>query len=243
VQHVLDMQASVVFSEDYDDPTSEVQTQDRVGAWRSLRPGDPPGIHAFLAGIRGAGPHGRVFQYCSGTTDLLGWVLERATGRRYWDLLSDELWAKLGPEHDGLISVDRCDAPFPNGGISVTARDLARFGQMMLQDGNYGGEQIVPAAWVADTRHNGSNDAFVQPDNWFAGIYPRGSYRNKWWITGNEHGDFFGSGIYGQHLYIDPTARVVIAKFSSRPHALDEEKFALTRAGFAAIIESLEESH
>ncbi len=241
VQHLLDMQAAVQFSEIYDDPASEVQMQDRVGGWRSLRPGDPPGLHPFLVNLKSTGPHGQIFQYCSATTDLLGWVMERATGRRLWELLGDELWSKLGAEHDAQITVDRCDAPFPNGGISVTVRDLARFGQMMLQNGSFNGQQIVPAGWVHDSRSGGSNDAFRRSASGVGETFPNGSYRNCWWVTGDDHGVYYGSGIFGQHLHIDPTARVVIAKVSSHPEALDLVRYADTRAAFRAIAEAVRE--
>ncbi len=71
--------------------------------------------------------------------------------------------------------------------------------------------------------------------------FPKGWYRNKWWVTHDDHDVFYGSGIYGQHLWIDPVAQVVIAKFSSRPRALDAELGNMTRLGFRAMIDALTE--
>ena len=100
---VPDMTAAVDFDESYADPDSHVQAQDRAAGWRPRRLDDPSDGYTFLRSLRGGSEHGRAFQYCSATTDVLAWVLERATGRRYPDLLSDHLWAQLGAEHVGIL--------------------------------------------------------------------------------------------------------------------------------------------
>ncbi len=238
VRHALDMLASIQFSEIYDDPSSDMNRQDRAAAWRPLLPGDIDGLYQFAATIRKDGAHGRVFQYCSLTTDVLGWVLTRVSGLTLAELFSHEIWAQLGCEHDAYITVDRCDQPSPSGGISTTTRDLARFGQMVLQDGFANGRQIVPGSWIDDTRFHGDVDAFARNTD-HDGRPPGGAYRNFWWITNDEHGTFYGGGVYGQHLWIDPTARVVIAKLSTRPAPLDESLNDLTLRAFTAIAAEL----
>ena len=238
VCNALDMLVSVVYSEDYDDPSSEMHRQDRAAAWRPPLPGDVDGLYQFAATIRKDAAHGRVFQYCSLTTDVLGWVLSRVSGLTFAELLSREIWARLGCEHDALITVDRFDQPSPSGGICTTVRDLARFGQMVLQDGFANGQQIVPGAWIDDTQFSGDAEAFARnPEN--AHRASGGAYRNCWWITNDEHGTFYGTGIYGQHLWLDPVARVVIAKLSSRPAALDDTLADLTLRAFTAIAAEL----
>lgn len=42
-----------------------------------------------------------------------------------------------------------------------------------------------------------------------------GTYKNQWWIPGDDHGSFYGVGIFGQYLWLDPQSDVVIAKFSA----------------------------
>ena len=60
----------------------------------------------------------------------------------------------------------------------------------------------------------------------FAQWLPSGRYRNKWYQRGTANGAFFAIGIHGQWLYIDPSAEIVIAKFSSQPvPSSDELKF------------------
>jgi len=238
VQHLLDMTASVVFNEDYADPTSEIQRQDRATGWRVPREGDILGNYHFIPTLKKAGEHGRVFQYCSADTDVLGWILEKITGTPFPDLLSLEIWAKLSAEHDAYSTVDRYGAALPDGGICTTLRDLARFGQMILQQGQYNGQSIVPSSWIQQTRHQGDNGPWRHAA-WWTAVYPRGSYHNQFWHTGDEHGRFFGWGIHGQHLWIDPETKVVIVKFSTGPDAVDRTMLLDTLRGMAAISEAL----
>ncbi len=238
VQQALDMTVSVVFREQYDDPSSEIQQQDRAAGWRPARPGDVVGNYRFLPTLRKAGEHGSVFQYCSATTDVLAWVLERVAGCSFPQLFSRAIWARLGAEHDGAITVDRSNAALANGGICVTLRDLARFGQMVLQDGYAGGEALVPSWWIDETRNGGDNGPWSHHERW-SRTYPRGNYHNQWYNAEDAQRSFFGTGIHGQHLWLDPTARLVIVKFSTRPAALDERLSAETMGGFAAIAQAL----
>jgi len=114
------------------------------------------------------------------------------------------------------MSVDSTGTPFAGGGLNTGLRDLARFGEMIRNNGFFNGKQIVPAQVVADIRRGASRDDFAKAgykllEGW--------SYRNMWWITHNEHGAFMARGVYGQALYIDPTAEMVIARFASYPIA------------------------
>jgi len=218
IAQLLDMTAAVTFDEEYENPRSEVQAQDRAAGWRPRRADDPPDSYAFLSSLRQSGPHGRSFQYCSATTDALAWVLERASGRRYPALLAEEVWSRIGAEHDAAITVDTAGFAFANGGVSVSLRDLGRFGHLMLNGGGVDGFRATPAAWAE--RHRHGDPALVAGSD-FSAAYPTGSYSGKWWCTGDELGTFYGTGIYGQFLWIVPEASLVLAKLSSLPRPLD----------------------
>jgi CubicO group peptidase (beta-lactamase class C family) len=87
---------------------------------------------------------------------------------------------------------------------------------MMRLDGRYNGQQIVPASVVATIRKGASRDAFAAAGyDTMAGW----SYRDQWWIAHDAHGTFMARGIHGQNIWVDPTARVVIARFGSHPLA------------------------
>ncbi|MEV7663855.1 serine hydrolase [Paenarthrobacter sp. NPDC089316] len=214
IQHVLDMAIHLNYSEDYGDPTSEVQTHDRSAGWRTRRDGDPEYTYAFLGTLTGNGTVG-MFQYCSANTDVLAWVIERVTGLRYAEALSKYLWSKLDADRNATITVDSAGFGFANGGVSCTARDLARVGRLMLDGGMGPGGRVVSGEWVDSILAGGDQKAMK--DSSFTALHPSGSYTKQWWCTGNERGNVTGIGIHGQYLWLDPVTDTVIVKLSTWP--------------------------
>lgn len=240
VREVLDMTTSIIFAEDYDNPEAEIFFHEQASAWRGRTPTAEKGLYSFAQTIKkDKREHGEVFHYASINTDVLGWLIERASNQRFVDFMSQTVWSKLGAEHDAQISVDYFGSPVANGGFVITLRDLARFGQMVLDDGYYNGEQIISSGWIDDTRFNGKNSAWKP--TFYSEIWPKGFYRNQWYVTKDDQGSFFGVGVNGQYLWMNPTSRVVIAKYSSTPVSADKESAMLTWAGMDAIARKLAE--
>ena len=209
VRQLLDMTAAPDFDMTYTDPSTEVQAGDRSAGWRTRRDDDADGTRAFLEGLRGSGDHGSTFQYCSATTDVLAWVLERASGLPYARLVETRLWQHLGAEAEALITVDNHGTPYACAGVNMRLRDLARFGRLILDGGRFDGRQVIPEEWIRTTVRGGDFDTFSEEE-------PRpGTYRNQWWVPGDSHGSFYAVGIFGQYLWLDPTTGITIAKFSS----------------------------
>jgi CubicO group peptidase (beta-lactamase class C family) len=239
VRQVLDMTTALVFSEDYADPNAEVVAHEAATAWRGENAeGAKDGVYAFANTIKkdDARPHGQQFQYASINTDVLGWLIERTSGQRFSEFMSDKIWSTLGADHDGQISVDYKGSAVANGGFVLTLRDLARFAQMVLDDGFYNNQQIVPSGWVDDIRFNGNNDAW-KPTHYHE-TWPDGFYRNQWYVTGDDNGTFFAVGVNGQHIWINPTTRVAIVKYSSLPLSADKENITLGWSAMDAISRS-----
>lgn len=209
VENLLDMTAAPYYDMSYLDPNAEVHAGDRAAGWRTPRPTDVLGTRAFLAGLRGAGSHGATFQYCSGTTDVLAWVLERASGLEYRELMAHHIWKQIGAEDDAIVTVDQTGTPYACAGMAMRLRDLARFGRLVLEDGRRNSKPVVPTEWIARTRAGGLFP-IEEPDSG-----PGETYKNQWWIRGDDHGSFYGVGIFGQYLWLDPQADVVIAKVSA----------------------------
>jgi CubicO group peptidase (beta-lactamase class C family) len=217
VRHVLDMTVSIDIEESYLDPESAYGRYRKATLWNPG--GGSESLAAFLMTLpRLPGQHGEIFRYRSPNSDLLGLLVERASGQRYADLMREKLWLPLGAGSDAFITVDMEGAPRAAGGISVTPRDLARVGEMMRQGGMANGRRVVPEAWVRDTISAGSTEAWQRGAMAF--LFPKGRYRNKWYQTGE--GAFCGIGIHGQWLYVDPASEVVIAKLSSQPEPVDD---------------------
>ncbi|OQM77013.1 serine hydrolase domain-containing protein [Manganibacter manganicus] len=217
VRHVLDMTVSIDIEESYLDPDSAYGRYRKATLWNPG--GGLESLAAFLMTLpRLPGEHGEIFRYRSPNSDLLGLLVERASGERYADLMREKLWLPLGAGSDAFITVDMEGAPRAAGGISVAPRDLARVGEMMRQGGAANGRQIVPEAWVRDTISAGSAEAWQRGAMAF--LFPQGRYRNKWYQTGE--GAYCGIGIHGQWLYVDPASEVVVAKLSSQLEPVDD---------------------
>ncbi|MCL6706431.1 beta-lactamase family protein [Pseudomonas sp. R2.Fl] len=233
VRDVLDMRVSLDFEEAYLDRMGAFARYRRATLWNPAEPDTPTEtLFQFLMTLKKADrPHGGPFFYASPNSDLLGILIERASGRRYADLFSDLLWKPLGAKNHALVTVDGAGSARSAGGVSVTARDLARVGQMLLDNGMANGKQVVPRAWVEDMRLAGDPEAWQQGGPTFL---PNGRYRSKWYQSGEEDGAFCAIGIHGQWLYVDPSTSTVIVKLSSQPNPLDDElkhdNFAFFRA-------------
>ncbi len=241
VRQLLDMRAGVEFDEDYLLTSGPIIDYRKATNWNPLGPGETASdLRSFFATLTARdGPHGGRFHYVSPNTDLLAWVIERAAGKRYADLLSDLLWRPMGAGHSAYITVDRLGAPRAAGGVCVTLRDLARIGQLLLQGGRRGSVQVVPEAWIEDLYRNGDAEAWAQGD--FAESFPDlpMRYRSKWYLLDGAAPLLFGLGIHGQNLFIDRLNEIVIAKFSSQAQPLDAQSELMTMRAVAAIREYL----
>jgi CubicO group peptidase (beta-lactamase class C family) len=220
IRNLLDMRTGVAFRETYTALDAEVRVMERSMGWRPAEPGDPEGAYPYLITLGQAGPHGREFTYRSADSDMLGWVCERASGTRMADLISALIWQPIGAERDAEITCDPLGSAIHDGGISATARDLARFGQMLVDDGMAQGQPVVPEAWLEGTRgpEPDVREAFAVTDNEF--VLPGGWYRNQFWVIPGHGGPVLVClGIHGQLIYADRAARTVVVKLSSWPDA------------------------
>ena len=216
VRQVLDMRTGLKYSENYADPNAEIWMHVRAGGVLPRPPGyqGPTTFYEFLQTVQKEGEHGGAFAYKTVNTDVLGWLIRRATGKSIGQNLSERIWQRLGMEQDAYFNVDSVGTEFAGGGLNAGLRDLARFGEMMRNGGRAGGQQIIPKAVVDDIARGGDRSAFSGYPT-----LPGWSYRDMWWVSNNEHGAYSARGIYGQAIYIDPKAEMVIARFASNPVA------------------------
>ncbi|WP_371926711.1 serine hydrolase domain-containing protein [Pseudomonas sp. ANT_H12B] len=238
VRQVLDMTTGLQYSEDYADPNAEVWAHAKAGS-PLPKPEDysgPRSYYEFLQTVQLQGKHGNTFGYKTVNTDVLGWVIARVTGRNVAQLLSERIWSRLGAEQDAYFTVDSIGTPFAGGGLNTGLRDLARFGEMLRNDGTFNGQQIVPKALVDDIRRGGDKQAFAkagydQLKGW--------SYRSMWWVTNKEGGAFMARGVHGQRIYVDPKAEMVIVRYASHPVASNSANDPVTLPAFDALAQSL----
>jgi CubicO group peptidase (beta-lactamase class C family) len=232
VRHVLDMRTSLSFNEDYLDPMGDFARYRRAGLLDpALEGSKKESVIEFLASLKkGPSEHGGPFHYCSPNSDVLGLIVERASGQRFPDLISERLWRPIGAREDAYVTVDATGTARAGGGLFMTTRDFARVGELMRLNGTMNGRRIVSADWVQDTVSGGSREAWQTG----SGAYwlPDGNYRNQWYQLGDA---FFALGIHGQWLYVNPRAETVIAKFSSQTEPINNSLKYLNLALFATL--------
>jgi CubicO group peptidase (beta-lactamase class C family) len=195
VLNVLQMSSGVTFDEDYLDKNSDINRMGRVLALGGK-------MDDFAAGLTDSfTPAGQEWKYTSIDTHVVGMIARGATGRNIPDLLNDKILSKLGQEQPAYYLTDGVGVAFVLGGLNVTTRDYARFGQMIMQDGKWNGEQIVPADWIAESTQPSAKTKEGKI-----------GYGYQWWVPiGAVAGEeFTGRGIYGQYIYINKPAGVVI---------------------------------
>ncbi|WP_417436327.1 serine hydrolase domain-containing protein [Hoeflea sp.] len=230
VQHLLDMRVSLDFDESY-------LSQEAYARYRRAMSWNPPSetgndeaMLSFLCSLQKAnGLHGTDHDYLSPNSDMLGIVLERASGERFPDLCARLLWQPLGASADAFITVDPEGAPRTAGGVSCRPHDLLALGQMLINGGAANGKQIVSPRWIEDMQENGDEGVWARGSQ--ASFLKTGRYRNNWYQVGGKSNAFLAAGIHGQFLYCDPDTGTVIACTSSQSEpqsdALDQAMLAL----------------
>lgn len=239
LRHLLDMRSGARFSEDYGTPGADVMHEEYICGWKP-RPADAPAdlpscMYDFILTLPKERDHGGPFLYRSIETDVIAWATERVSGTPFPELVSRELWQPLGAERDANYTVDPVGFASADGGFNATLRDYARFGQMYCAGGRFNGRQILPADFVSDTLA-GDPEAFAGP---YKDIFPRGAYRNQFWIRDVDKAQITARGVFGQLIYIDVPNEIVAVKLSSWPDYLNLGFLLTTLSAIDAITEAL----
>lgn len=166
-------------------------------------------------------------QYHNMNTQLLGIVILRATGQCVSDYLNEKIWSKIGAEYSAFWSTDKknqIEKSFCC--LNAAARDYAKFGRLMLNKGNWDGEQLVSEAWIDTSLERDTTNG----SGW--------GYNKSWYRGLEEYGDFMAIGLYKQYVYICPKKNIVIVRFGEREKFLHEERIGWTRI-FRQIVDQL----
>ena len=237
VRHLLDMRSGIAFSDDYGDPAAEIHLLDQAMGWAPRSSADVPGtLYDFLLTLQRKSAHGGPFEYRSCDTDVLGWICETAGGRRMPELMSELLWRPIGAQCDATIGVDAVGTGMFNGGISACLTDMIRFGSLFLRDGvSLTEQQVVPAAWIADTLDGGADSRQAFAANSEDAGMPGGMYRNQVWFPYPGSDVLLCLGMCGQIIYVNRSAEMVAAKLSSQPHTHGPHVLLDTLRAFDAV--------
>lgn len=148
---------------------------------------------------------GKAFEYLSGDTQLLGMIIQKATGKKLANYLSESFWEPMGATDDALWQLDDGEHRLAKAFccISSNARDFARFGKLYKDHGKWNGKQLLDSAFVAKS------------------ITPRfkesPQYGYGWWMKdiGKKH-FFMMRGHLGQYVIVEPDDNVIIVRLGHR---------------------------
>ncbi|MCH8302740.1 MAG: beta-lactamase family protein [Proteobacteria bacterium] len=171
----------------------------------------------YMASLDSHRPSGESFEYTSPNTFILGWLIETISGQTYTDILSKEIWQKMGAESDAIIVAPRRGVPIASGGISSTLRDMARFGLLFTPGGRNGMDSLISDAYLSKIQSGGRPEIFNadrEDDPRMVDGEPARHNTYQWDFV-MEDGDFFKGGFGGQGLYISPSRDLVVAFFGS----------------------------
>jgi CubicO group peptidase (beta-lactamase class C family) len=244
IEHLLAMRSGTDFDEDdYADPDSLGRLIEEISGYVPRTRADlAPDTPTLIRSLGNDRAHGGRFQYRSILTDVLAWVIESVGQGRFHELFGTELWSRIGAEHDADVIVDQAGFPCAEGGICTTARDLLRFGLMVLADGSAErdgvGERVVPASWFERIRER-RQDLIDAYGKYGDPAHPDACYRDMWWVDDPVAGVFSGNGINGQRLMIHHPTNTVIVKFSVWEERWDQHAFELTNAALDALVAEL----
>lgn len=191
IKHLLQMTSALDFSESYFNPFGEAAS---FYYGRNLK-------HE-ISKLKLKGQPGQKFEYVSGNTQLLGFVLERSLkGKTVTQYFQEKIWTPLEMEYDASWSIDKkkdgTEKTFCC--LNARARDFAKIGRLYLNKGNWNGKQIVSQKWVeTSTKAETANGS-------------TGEYQYQWWLP-SANGDFMAAGILGQYIYVNPAKNTVIVR-------------------------------
>ncbi len=197
IEHLLQMTSGLKFNESYTNPFGHAAS---YYYGRNLR---KTVVKAKLE--HSPGTH---FDYQSGSTQILGMVLDRALVPREQTVtqyLQEKIWTPLQMEYDASWSIDK-----KKNGMEKTfcclnarARDFAKLGRFYLQMGNWEGEQLLDSNWIkrstAIDTTNGSE----------------ANYQYQWWLL-NQEPDYTAQGILGQFIYIHPEKKLIMVRLGKK---------------------------
>ncbi len=201
IRHLITMSSGINFDESYINP---------IGFAAEAYYGDD--LRKLIFKYDAEREPGKHFEYLSGNTQLLGFVLSKATGMSVSDYASEKLWKPLEAEHDAYWSLDHKDGDEKAYCcFNSNARDFARIGKLYLDSGRYNGRQIVPEKYVLesiqpaptmDVKENTSNKR----------------YGYSWWLLPKykEHNIFYMRGVLGQYIIMIPEKKMTIVRLGRK---------------------------
>lgn len=170
-----------------------------------------PSFLLLAASVKPGGTPGKGFSYQSINSEVLGLVLERATGMPLSKYVEKKLWQYMGAEHDAYFFRHEDQPHVPAAGsFNAALRDYALFGLIILKGGQFKGRRIIPESWIAETTDQRNASLKPRPPGAREAYSDNLGYGNHWWLPHGEQHAVYALGIYGQVLYINFRRETVV---------------------------------
>lgn len=212
IKQVLEMSSGVRFNEDYTDPDSDLN---QLIGYLFFEGGS---IDEYVKGLVRETKPG-THKYKSVDTQVLGLILKKATGVPVSKYLEEKIWKPMGATHDAYWSTDLTGNEISFALLNANMKDMAKFGELMMNEGKFKGKQIIPRQWAIDSvKPHRKELAPGTADPYFG-------YGYQWWVPQNaKYGEEFSAiGIYGQFIYVNKKYDVVIVKSSCDPLVIEND--------------------
>lgn len=229
IQHVLDMRSGVKSSEDYGNPGSDVL---KLGFTNHIMP-----IIKKLKLEKNPGE----LEYKSVNTQLLGIIVERATGKRLFEYMQEKIWSPLGMESEATWNIDHKKDSLVRAFccLNATTRDFAKLGSLFLHNGYWNGQQIISEKWVQNSTNADTMATYEGYKNQWWGYMlfkanrdslkaieefkkiPHRENRmsvvkskdgNTYYVVRHYSSEYYAEGILGQFIYVNPEKNIVIVR-------------------------------
>ena len=149
---------------------------------------------------------GKLFKYQSGNSQLLGYIVEKATGKSVAEYTQEKIWKRIGTEHEAYWSLDK-----ENGDekafccLYATARDFGKLGKLILKEGRWNDEQVVPKWYMKEVCSVQQLTTEERVENQRYGLH-------IWTYLGEKDPIYYCRGIKGQYIISIPTENLVIVR-------------------------------
>jgi len=200
IKHLLTMSSGINFDENYVNPIAYPAAAYYGSDLKKL-----------TFGYKVTEEPGKVFKYLSGNTELLGFILEKATGKKLSEYMSEKLWQPLGAKNKAFWSLDHLDGmEKAYCCFNSNARDFARLGQLYLDSGKWNGKQIIASDYVLNS--------VTAADLIDVNGNKNNIYGYSWWLLPNYkgHSIFYARGILGQYIICIPDKKMVIVRLGKK---------------------------
>ncbi len=201
IRHLLLMTSGIKANESYYNPIGQAA---KLYYGRTLR--------NYIKRLKTDCEPGTRFAYRSINTQLLGFIVERATGKPVTEYLNERIWSHLGTEYEANWSIDKKKNGMEKSFccINAKARDYAKFGRLYLSNGMWEGKQLLPSAWIQESTTPTTQDGAVT------------YYKYQWWLTKNG---YEANGLHGEFIYVNPTKKIIIVRLGKSEGKVNWESF------------------